>query len=304
MMDQRQSQAAANRECDCRRGETTEAKSRLQRATRMATCAGGVAVAVVATVLAVYVVKLRGYPFPRTPEAFAAFGDYFGGVLSAVLALLGLAAILYTVVLQTEALELSHRALQLSKLEFGASATSMRKQVELLTRQRVEEQMFRLIDLHRDVVGRLVIEWDVQRYTGGAVFEALVSLVAEESECLDEEGFEGGCDERTLQAFRTVVQRYRAAVETYLRSLLMVVGALRVHGAAGVDTAADVQNLATLLRSQVGGVERLFLGLAVACGEVGGEVGARIGGVSLLDGGFDNPLVSKEMEAAIRMRCD
>ena len=73
------------------------------------------------------------------------FGDYLGGVLSPIFALIGLFVLLRTVSLQT-------RELELSTAELQKSASALREQSDSLRRQNFERTFFEMVRLQHDII--------------------------------------------------------------------------------------------------------------------------------------------------------
>ena len=73
------------------------------------------------------------------------FGDYLGGVLNPIFALIGLFVLLRTIHLQT-------RELALSTTELQKSATALREQSDSLRRQNFERTFFEMVRLQHDII--------------------------------------------------------------------------------------------------------------------------------------------------------
>lgn len=76
------------------------------------------------------------------------FGDFVGGTLNSIFGLLGLVALLFTIVLQS-------RELQLARQEFKKSANSSQEKSNTFKRQQFENTFFHLLNLHNNFVNSL-----------------------------------------------------------------------------------------------------------------------------------------------------
>lgn len=82
------------------------------------------------------------------------FGDFMGGTLNPLFALLSLFAIIYTIRIQTEELELTREEMKKSNL-------SQEEQSQSLQRQTFENTFFKMIDLHNQIVNSFLL---IQKY--------------------------------------------------------------------------------------------------------------------------------------------
>ena len=117
---------------------------RIQLLRRRLRLTGIVAFLLLAVALAVYGYKFGPYLSARH-EDWGTFGDYFGGLLNPALSLLGLLALLYTIALQLEELELSRKELQ-------ASTRAIQDQASTASIQLEESTFFQMIKLHNSIV--------------------------------------------------------------------------------------------------------------------------------------------------------
>lgn len=78
------------------------------------------------------------------------FGDFMGGTLNPLFALLSLFAIIYTIRIQTEELELTRGEMQKSN-------NSQKEQSESVQRQTFENTFFKMIDLHNQIVNSFLL---------------------------------------------------------------------------------------------------------------------------------------------------
>ena len=91
-----------------------------------------------------------------------AIGDFFGGMLNPIFALLGFFALLETIKIQNKELKTSNEALQQSGEELGLtreqatlSAKALREQSESIKLQNFENTFFKMLDLHNEIVKSL-----------------------------------------------------------------------------------------------------------------------------------------------------
>lgn len=76
------------------------------------------------------------------------FGDFVGGILNPLFSIIGLLALLYTIVLQSEELRRSTR-------ELKSSAKALRRQNRHNARQQFDANFFQLLNIHRELTDRL-----------------------------------------------------------------------------------------------------------------------------------------------------
>jgi hypothetical protein len=101
--------------------------------------------------LGFYLYQFSG-PLSHNPERWAQFGDYFGGILNPLLSFSALIAILITIRLQSD-------ELQLSTDELAKSATALGQQLNAFRQQNFESTFFQLMRLLNDVTASLTV-WD------------------------------------------------------------------------------------------------------------------------------------------------
>ena len=92
-------------------------------------------------------------------------GDFFGGVLNPIFALIGLFALLQTIRIQSQelktsskALKNSHEELQLTREEAQLSRKALQQQSESIKLQNFENTFFNMINLHNEIVKSLKLE--------------------------------------------------------------------------------------------------------------------------------------------------
>ncbi|WP_051361315.1 hypothetical protein [Desulfuromonas sp. TF] len=104
-------------------------------------------VAVLAACIAIgaYVLKFDA-GLSSNPEIWGQFGDYIGGVLNPFFALLGLIALLLTIVLQSRELEYTRQELRNSSIALEGSREIAQQQKDLLNTQDQKEDIYRVIN--------------------------------------------------------------------------------------------------------------------------------------------------------------
>lgn len=104
-----------------------------------------VAIAAILAVFALYVFRFHGV-LSENPEIWGQFGDYFGGTLNPLLSFFAFLALLFTIVIQHEALELSREELKLTREELAKTADAAQKQALYLEREAKRTDLYRLIE--------------------------------------------------------------------------------------------------------------------------------------------------------------
>ena len=104
-----------------------------------------VAIALVLTFAGGCYVYQFGGALSESHSRWGEFGDYLGGVLNPIFALIALMVLLYTVHLQT-------RELHLSTNELRNSASALREQSRSLQHQNFERTFFEMIQLHCSII--------------------------------------------------------------------------------------------------------------------------------------------------------
>lgn len=95
---------------------------------------GAAGIATCLLVAAFYLFYFRGN-ISLSQEKWAQFGDYFGGVAGPILSLFALIALLITIVLQLEQLELSRNELEETRKELNRSASAQEQSQQYLADQ-------------------------------------------------------------------------------------------------------------------------------------------------------------------------
>lgn len=99
---------------------------------------------------------------------FGSIGDFIGGLLNPIFALLGLFALLTTIRIQVEelkstnkALETSHTELALTREQTTMSRTALQEQSASIKLQNFENTFFNMLNLHNEIIKSLKIEKDL-----------------------------------------------------------------------------------------------------------------------------------------------
>lgn len=113
----------------------------------------GIALILLAITLLSYFLHFSG-DLSDDQGKWGTFGDFIGGTLNPLFSLLSLFAIIYTIKIQTEELELTRAEMKKSNL-------SQDEQSQSLQRQTFENTFFKMIDLHNQIVNSFLL---VQKY--------------------------------------------------------------------------------------------------------------------------------------------
>lgn len=91
----------------------------------------------------------------NTQSAWGTFGDYMGGTLNPLFALLSLFAIIYTIRIQTEELELTRGEMKKSNKSQEEQSLSLKKQNAFIEQQTFENTFFKLLQYHNVLIEQL-----------------------------------------------------------------------------------------------------------------------------------------------------
>ena len=105
----------------------------------------------IAVLLLTLFIRKFGFLTADTQDAWGQFGDFIGGILNPLFSVIGLLALLYTIVLQST-------EMQNSTKELKASAKSLEKQNKHYARQQFDANFFQLLNIHRDVTDKLLVD--------------------------------------------------------------------------------------------------------------------------------------------------
>jgi len=114
----------------------------------------GIAFLLLAVSVGFYLYNFYHPNFSSDNTDWGTFGDFMGGTLNPLFALLSLYAIIYTIKIQTEELELTRDEMRKSNL-------SQEEQSQSLQRQTFENTFFKMIDLHNQIVNSFLL---IQKY--------------------------------------------------------------------------------------------------------------------------------------------
>lgn len=88
-------------------------------------------------------------------ERHAQFGDFAGGILNPIFALLGLIALLWTLRVQIDALKTSKEELRLTRKELAKSSKAQLEQSNSIKIQNFENTFFNMLNLHKEIIANL-----------------------------------------------------------------------------------------------------------------------------------------------------
>lgn len=113
------------------------------------------AVIFVVIIFSLYFIKFSG-TLSNNPSVWAAFGDFVGGSLGAILSFLALIALLITIHIQSKELEATRAELSRSALAQEKSEATLKKQSDILSRQQFEQTFFSLLEQHNLTLNELL----------------------------------------------------------------------------------------------------------------------------------------------------
>ena len=125
-----------------------------------------IAVIILGTVFLTYLYSKTGLQFTiSTASDMGAIGDFFGGLLNPVFALIGLFALLATIKIQSKALKISseelvnsRKELELTRGELEKSAIAQQEQSQSIKLQNFENTFFKMIDVYNSIVFDLSLD--------------------------------------------------------------------------------------------------------------------------------------------------
>lgn len=130
-------------------------------------------VAVVATALVIAITLLTlfilkfGYSPSDSQESWGQFGDFVGGILNPLFSIIGLLALLHTIVLQSKELSKSTK-------ELKASAKALKRQNKHNARQQFDNNFFQLLTLNLSLISSVRLPWG--KNAGEAAFQEAVDV--------------------------------------------------------------------------------------------------------------------------------
>ncbi len=114
------------------------------------------AIVLLLTALFLYFTHFSGNLSDDTSK-WGTFGDFMGGTLNPMFALLSLFAIIYTIRIQTEELELTRDEMKKSNKSQEEQSQSLKIQNRSIEQQTFENTFFKMIDLHNQIVNNLLL---------------------------------------------------------------------------------------------------------------------------------------------------
>ncbi|PTV59132.1 hypothetical protein [Pseudomonas putida] len=117
------------------------------------------------SLLTLFVIKF-GYAPSDSQESWGQFGDFVGGILNPLFSIIGLFALLHTIVLQSKELSKSTK-------ELKASAKALKRQNKHNARQQFDNNFFQLLTLNLSLISSVHLRGKV---SGEAAFQSAVDL--------------------------------------------------------------------------------------------------------------------------------
>ena len=118
--------------------------------------------------LLIYVLNF-GVSLSEKHQIWAEFGDFFGGFLSAIFGLAALIALLYTIRLQSTALDISSEELRLTRGEIKNSTNALISQNHSMVDQRIDNTFFQLLNTHSEIVNAIELDLKLIQKASGLV---------------------------------------------------------------------------------------------------------------------------------------
>lgn len=161
-----------------------------------------------------YAFHFFGRPISNSTETWGQFGDYIGGTLNPILSLFGLLALLYTIKMQGEELELSRSELELTRNELHESRKAQQDQaVQLLKAAKITAIQSK-ISMFDDISIRGNPHQYSRAIYGEDAHNILASLLAE----LDDLTGSG----KTMSTFPNLDIGFNYVVKDYQRDVLSI----------------------------------------------------------------------------------
>ena len=127
------------------------------------------AVIMIITIFAFYFFNFKQYGLSPNQGDWGTFGDFMGGTLNPLLAFLSLIALLTTIRIQSQALQVSseelvnsRKELELTRDELSKTADAQQEQSKSIKQQNFENTFFNMLDLYKDAVDNITIEKGAQ----------------------------------------------------------------------------------------------------------------------------------------------
>jgi hypothetical protein len=113
-----------------------------------------IAFALLFIVLSIYFFNFHAN-FSTDKGDWGAFGDFLGGTLNPLFALLSLFAILYTIKIQTQELQATKEELSKSRIAQEEQSKAFKTQNLSIKQQTFENTFFKMLELHNELIGEL-----------------------------------------------------------------------------------------------------------------------------------------------------
>jgi hypothetical protein len=226
-----------------------------------------IALLVSAGVLISYFVIFSG-SLSTSQDRWGQFGDYVGGVLNPLFALLAFTALLYTIYLQK-------RELGLSRVELRRSSNALEMQADKQRRQQFESTFFHLLELHNEIVREMrIVDPDAANVgkRGRVCFESHLELfqdcygqIEREIENADAERI---IDEAYRRAFKGIKRRkeeggtitgFQHHIGHYFRNLFTIVSFIDSTKSVDPKAMDDPKQFTNIVRAQLSSYELALL---------------------------------------------
>jgi hypothetical protein len=177
---------------------------------------------------------------------WAEFGDFLGGTLNPLFALLGLLGLLLTIVLQ-------NRELANSTRELATSARALQDQGASAKLQTFERTFFEMVRLHHDIVRAMDMSSEHEPLTGRECFGQLYRRFKSHHGQANQRHAKDGQAQVVTAAYSEFNEKYQDLIGHYFRNLHRI---LKFIDASGV---CDKKVYTGILRAQLSSYELLLL---------------------------------------------
>jgi hypothetical protein len=153
------------------------------------------------------------------------FGDFIAGTTVPLLTLVSFLAIVVTLRMQKEQLEMQRQELQNSIEEMRATRREFEEQNKTMAIQRFETTFFNMVNLHNEIVKSMVVNEGYGEIGGRKVFSALCRVLSDEySLLLHTHRFNGKPEiERIRMAYNEFFESRESILGHYFRNLYRIV---------------------------------------------------------------------------------
>ncbi|MBU3938167.1 putative phage abortive infection protein [bacterium] len=117
----------------------------------------GIAIFIYIVVVGMYFFNFKEYGLSPNQGVWGTFGDFVGGTLNPIFAMMSFIALLSTIKLQSEELALTREELEKSSKALMEQSDSFKIQNDSIKQQNFENTFFKMIDLHNQIVNNLVL---------------------------------------------------------------------------------------------------------------------------------------------------